>query len=118
MASDKRLSLMTTDVPLQPIVEIVEIGGERGLYYGGSIRHPMPFRADGDEGDQAASAFIDEIQARVDELEMGVSEHALDLEPLPDAPIEVLAYFDVVTGDHVAVWRIRCRERPLTMTAH
>ena len=118
MASDRRVSLMTTDTPQRPIVEIREIGGERGMYLGGSIRHPAPFRTDGDAGDEAASAFIDEIRSRVDDLEMGLSPHALDLEPLPRAPIEVLAYFDVVSGDHVAVWRILCRERQLTMTAH
>jgi hypothetical protein len=94
------------------------MGSDGGLYHGGSLRHPPSFGADADEGDIAAAALHAEIDVRVAELETGRSTHALDVEPLRDAPVELLVYFDVVTGDHVAVWRILYRERPRDGTAH
>jgi hypothetical protein len=97
-----------------PALEATSIStGLRGEEKRGIIPHGGIVRAqigDAAAAETHAKALTDSIHRGLEALENG-GECVPDVEPVPGASIEVFDIFDVESGDHIAVWRVACRER-------
>jgi hypothetical protein len=80
------------------------------LHHGGAMRVPGPY-TDATKMQAQAREFWASVEEGYRALADGSAESAIDVEPVPDAKVEVLDYFDVKTGEYVTVWRVATRRR-------
>ena len=81
------------------------------MYHGGMVRtlKPLENHAHGEHSDHAECLVV-AIETGLLALESRSTVGSADVERVQGAPIQLVDYFDVETGDFVTVWRVDCRE--------
>src|SRR5688572_26270814 len=80
-------------------------------YHGGMVRTLKPLENDahGEHSDHA-ERLVAAIDAGLLALESQSTVGSASVERVQGAPVQLVDYFDVETGDFVTVWRVDCRE--------